>query len=57
MATIGQILILMGVSLALITVVGMLKPSFVMQKTRQQVIFLFFAPAMFLVLIGKSLVS
>ena len=57
MATLGQIFILMSVSLALITVIGMLKPSFVMQKSRQQVIFLFFVPAVFLMLIGRSLVS
>ena len=57
MAILGQIFILMSVSLALITVVGMIKPSFVMQQYRQRVIFLFFVPAMFLMLIGRSLVS
>jgi len=54
---IGQILILFCTSLGLITLVGLIKPSFVMQKDRNKVLMHFFVPALIFLLIGQSLLQ
>ena len=50
-----QILILLSMSLGLISLLGLIRPSIVMQKDRTQVMKLFLAPAVILLLIGTSL--
>lgn len=53
----GNILILFAISLALLSLVGMIKPGIVMQADRQKVLLHFFVPAVALFLIGRSLVE
>ena len=52
---IGFVLIILGFSCALVTTIGLIRPSFVMQSDRKKVLFNFLVPAVALVLIGRSL--
>lgn len=53
----SQILILLSASLGLISLLGLIRPSIVMQTDRKKVVLYFLAPAIILLLIGTSLVN
>lgn len=52
---IGFVLLMLGFSCGLVTLIGLIRPSFVMQSDRKKVLFIFFIPAVALILIGRSL--
>ncbi len=52
---IGSIFLLLSISCALLTLIGLIRPSIVMQSDRKKVLMLFFVPAVALMLIGRSL--
>lgn len=52
----GSILLMVSFSCALVTVIGLIRPSIVMQTNRKKVLLHFFVPAVALALIGRSLV-
>lgn len=52
---IGFALLMLSFSCALVTLIGLIRPSFVMQSDRKKVLLHFFVPAIALMLIGRSL--
>ncbi len=57
MSSLGSALLILSTALCLITCVGLIRPSIVMQKDRKSVLFYYTLPAIFTFLIGNSLVS
>lgn len=57
MSNIGSILVIFSIALVLITIVGLIRPSVVMQKDRKSVLVYFAFPAIFTYLIGNSLIG
>ena len=57
MSSLGSILVILSVALTLITLVGLIRPSIVMQKDRKSVLVYYAFPAIFTFLIGNSLVG
>ena len=52
---VGFVLLMLSFSCALVTVIGLIRPSIVMQSNRNKVLLHFFVPAVALMLIGRSL--
>ena len=57
MSNFGLLLTILSITLALITAVGLIRPSIVMQKDRKSVLVYYTFPAIFTFLIGNSLIS
>lgn len=51
----ASIVLMLSFSCALVTVIGLIRPSIVMQDNRKKVLLYFFIPAVALMLIGRSL--
>ena len=57
MSSLGSILVILSIALALISVVGLIRPSVAMQKDRKSVLVYYAFPAIFTFLIGNSLIG
>ena len=57
MKSFGSVLLIVSIALVLLTVVGLIRPSIVMQKDRKSVLAYYTYPAVFTFLIGNYLVN
>jgi len=57
MGSIGSLLVILSIALTLISIVGLIRPSIVMQKDRKSVLVYYAFPAIFTYLIGNSFIS
>jgi hypothetical protein len=57
MKSFGSVLLIVSIALVLLTVVGLIRPSIVMQKDRKSVLVYYTYPAVFTFLIGNYLIS
>ena len=57
MKSFGSVLLIVSVALALLTIVGLIRPGIVMQKDRKSVLAYYTYPAVFTFLIGNYLIN